>query len=246
MEELVAGSLEVARGPKQLEEIEEGDDYDNFEAKEGDSKDSENEAEKEKEEEGTEKLGRMPRLLVIEDIEEEGSADDPQLEDILVIEDFVEKSSGDDQELDDILEDLLTTSEEEISPEALKNEPSGNNSIEEETVDEVSQGDSPKEIVSPKTEQEEEEKTSPVKDSKDSASTPTESAGLNSVDVGSAENNVSREEEDITPLKGIKTILVVTTNPDENGRPDMELPAKSPEEKVNSEEFLGEEDKNVK
>ena len=211
----------MARGPKQLEEIEEGDDSDgedSFEAKEGDS-----ENESEKKEEGTEKLGRMPRLLVIEDIEEEGSADDPELEDILVIEDFVEKSSGDDRELDVVLDD----------------------SIEEETEDEVFQGDSPKEIISPETEQEEEEKTSPVKDSKDSASTTTESADVNSVDIGSAENNVSREEDDITPLKGIKTILVVTTNPDENGRPDVEAPEKSPEEKVNSEEFLVEEDKNL-
>jgi len=224
VEELVAGSLDVARGPKQLEEIEEGDDSDSedsFEAKEGDSKDSENESEKK--EEGTEKLDRMPRLLVIEDLEGEGSADDTELDDIIVIEDFEEKSSGDDQELDVVLED----------------------SVEEETEDEVSQGDSPKEIISPKSEQEEEEKTSTVKDSKDSASTTTESADVNSVDIGSTENNVSREEEDITPLKGIKTILVVTTNPDENGHPDVELPEKSPEEKVNSEEFLVEEDKNL-
>jgi len=221
VEELVAGSLDVARGPKQLEEIEEGDDYDSedsFEAKEGDS-----ENESEKKEKGTEKLGRMPRLLVIEDLEGEGSADDTELDDIIVIEDFEEKSSGDDQELDIVLED----------------------SIKEETEDEVLKGDSPKEIISPKTEQEEKEKTSPVKDSKDFASSTTESVDVNSIDIGSAENNVSRDEEDITPLKGIKTILVVTTNPDENCRPDMELPAKSPEEKVNSEEFLGEEDKDL-
>jgi len=212
----------VARGPKQLEEIEEGDDSDgedSFEAKEGDS-----ENESEKKEEGTEKLGRMPRLLVIEDLEEEGSGDDPELDDIIVIEDFEEKSSGDDQELDVVLED----------------------SVEEETEDEVSQGDSPKEIISPKTEQEEEEKTSTVKESKDSGFTTKESADVSSVDIGSAENNVSREEDDITPLKGIKTILVVTTNPDENGRLDIELPENIPEEKVDPEEFVVEDDKNVK
>merc|ERR550517_65894 len=97
-----------------------GDDSDiedNFEAREGDSKDSENEAEKEKEEEGAEKRGRMPRLLVIEDLEQEGSADDPELEDILVIEDFVEKSSGDDRELDVVLEDSI---EEETEDESFK------------------------------------------------------------------------------------------------------------------------------
>jgi len=142
----------------------------------------------------------------------------------LSLSNFEEKNSGDDQELDVVLED----------------------SVEEETEDEVSQGDSPKEIISPKTEQEEEEKTSTVKDSKDSASTTTESADVNSVDIGSAENNISREEDDITPLKGIKTILVVTTNPDENGRLDIELPENIPEEKVDPEEFVVEDDKIVK
>merc|ERR1712181_80433 len=116
-----------------------------------------------------------------------GSGDDLMLDDILVIEDF-----GDDQEPDIILDDLLATSEEEVSSKVLKNESTGIDSIENESAEGVSQGDVP----------------------------------------------VSKEEEDvITPLKGIKTILVVTTNP------DVELPENSPEEKVNSEEFLVEEDK---
>merc|ERR1712181_12670 len=112
-----------------------------------------------------------------------------------------EESSGDNQEPNIILEDSLTTSEEEISSKVLENESSGIDSIENESGEEVLQGD--------------------------------------------VENNVSKEEDDITPLKGIKTILVVTTNPDENGRPDVELPENSPEEKVNSEEFLVEEDKDL-
>jgi len=200
VEELVAGSLDVARGPKQLDETE-SDSEDIFEGKEGDSKDSENEAEKE-EEQGTGQLGRTPRLLVIADLEkEEGSGDDLMLDDILAIEDFEEKSSGNDQEPDIILDDLLTTSEEEVSSKVLKNESSGIDSIEKESDDEVSQGD--------------------------------------------AEKIVSEEEEDVTPLKGIKTILVVTTNPDQNGRLDVKLPENSPEEKVNSKEFIIEEEKDL-
>jgi len=199
VEELVAGSLEVARGPKQLEGFEEEDDSDSKKSFEGKEGDIENEAGKE-EGEGTGMLGRTPRLLVIEDLEkEEGSGDDLMLDDILVIEDFEEESSGDNQEPDIILDDLLTTSEEEASSKVLKNESSGIDSIENESDEGVSQGDVP----------------------------------------------VSKEEEDVTPLKGIKTILVVTTNPDKIGRPDVKLPENSPEEKVNSEEFLVEEDKDL-
>merc|ERR1719180_557036 len=57
-----------------------------------------------------------------------------------------------------------------------------------------------------------------------------ESSGVDSIEnesdegVSQGDVPVSKEEENITPLKGIKTILVVTTNPDEKGHPDMELP----------------------
>merc|ERR1712192_53062 len=138
-----------------------------------------------------------------------------------------ENTGGDDQEPDIILDDLLKTSEEEISSKVLKNESTGIDSIENESEEGVSQGDAPR--AENTVSKEEEEKALTVEDSNPGA-----------------EKNVSKEEEDdITPLKGIKTILIVTTNPDQNGRPDVELPKKSPEEKVNSEEFLVEEDKDL-
>ena len=235
VEDLVAGSPEEDRGPKQLEEVGEGDDADNSESGKDDI-----EAEKEKKEEGSEKLGRTPRLLVIEDLEEDGSADDQELDAlVLVSEDLEDEGSGEDEELGDILEEILTeVTEEEISTdEVVQSEPSSELSPENDPQEEVPEGtgDSPKEIVSPKTELEEEgEKTLP--DSKDSES-------VNSVDVEETEKNNS--QEDIAPLKGIKTILVVTTNPDKSDS-DEELPEKIPQTKVNSKEILIEAEKNVK
>lgn len=246
VEDLVPGSPEADRGPKQLEEVEEGDDLDSesgkddIEAKSGEIKDGEDETEKK--EEASEKLGRTPRLLVIEDLEEEGSTDDQELDDlVLVIEDLEDEGSGDDEELDDILEEILTeVTEEESSTESgqvLQSETSSEPSLENDPIEEapLDIGDPPKEIVSPKTEiGEEGEKT--LLDSKDSES-------VNSVDVEGTENKM--EEEDIAPLKGIKTILVVTTNPDKSD-PDVELSEKIPETKVNSKEILIDTEKNVK
>jgi len=231
VEDLVPGSPDEARGPKQLEEVDEGDDSDSesgkddIEAKSGENKNGEDGAEKK------EKLGRTPRLLVIEDLEEEGSADDEELDDlVLVIEDLRDE---DDEELDGILEEILTevTEEESSTDEVLKSEPSSD-SIEE-AAEEI--GDPLREVVSTKTKPgEEREKTS--SDSKDSESE-------NSVEVEGTENNKSEDEEDITPLKGINTILVVTTNSDKND-PDVELPEKIPEAKVNSKENLLDAEKN--
>ena len=228
VEDLVAGSPEEDRGPKQLEEVEEGDDADSESGKD------DIEAEKEKKEGGSEKLGRTPRLLVIEDLEEDGSADDQELDAlVLVSEDLEDEGSGDDEELGDILEEILTeVTEEEISTdEVLQSEPSSELSPENDPLEEAHEeiGDSPKEIVSPKTELGEEgEKT--LSDSKDSESD-------SSVDVEGTKNNNS--QEDITPLQGIKTILVVTTNPDKSN------PEKIPEA-VNSKEILNATEKNVK
>ena len=230
VEDLVPGSPDEARGPKQLEgddsDIESGKD--DIEAKSGENKNGEDGAEKK------EKLGRTPRLLVIEDLKEEGSADDEELDDlVLVIEDLGDEGSGDDEELDDILEEILTEVKEEESStdEVLKSEPSSD-SIEE-AAEEI--GDPLKEVVSTKTELGEEgEKTS--SDSKDSES-------VNSVEVEGTEKNKSKEEDDITPLKGINTILVVTTNSDKNDA-DVELPEKMSEAKVNSKENLLDAEKN--
>jgi len=233
VEDLVPGSPDEARGPKQLEEVDEGDDSDSesgkddIEAKSGENKNDEDGAEKK------EKLGRTPRLLVIEDLEEEGSADEEELDDlVLVIEDLGDEGIGDDEELDDILEEILTefTEEESSTGEVSKSEPSSD-SIEE-AAEEI--GDPLREVVSTKTKPgEEREKTS--SDSKDSESE-------NSVEVEGTEKNKSKEEEDIT-LKGINTILVVTTNTDKID-PDVELPEKIPEAKVNSKENLLDAEKN--
>merc|ERR1711990_148984 len=233
VEDLVPGSLEVARGPKQLEEIEEIDSEDDIE---DDSKDGKDEAEKKEKEEGTEMVGRTPRLLVIEDLEEDGSAaDDQELDDIvLAIDDLEEEGSdADDEELDDILEDLVTAKEEENSTDdVFKSEPSSsefspeNDSTEEAASEEIEA--LAKEIVSSKKEveeinREEEEGEKTFSDSKDSESV----AGVNSIDVERGQNNAdsNEEKENITPLKGIKTILVVTTNQDKND-PAVELPEK--------------------
>ena len=212
----------MARGPKQLEEIEKGDESDI----EVDRKDGEDEAEKKEEGEGIDMLGRTPRLLVIEDLEEDGSGDDEELDDIvLVIDDLEEEGSvPDDKELDNILEDLVTATEEENSTgEVSKSEFSPENNPTEGAAEK--KGEPAKEIMSPKNElgdisgqAGEEENT--FSDSESVASS------VNSVDVERAESNGSQEEkENIAPLKGIKTILVVTTNPDKND-PAVELPEK--------------------
>jgi len=215
----------VARGPKQLEEIEEGDESD-IEVDSKDRKDGEDEAEKKEEGEGIDMLGRTPRLLVIEDLEEDGSGDDQELDDIVIVIDDLEGegSGADDQELGDILEDLVTATEEEnFTGEVSKSEFSPENNPTEGAADE--KVEPAKEIMSPKNElgdkngqAGEEENT--FSDSESVASS------VNSVDLERAQSNDSQEEkENISPLKGIKTILVVTTNPDKND-PAVELPEK--------------------
>merc|ERR1711936_891703 len=220
--ELVPGSLEVARGPKQLniEEAEESEsDEDKVASKADVVKGGVNEGEKKKEE-GTEKLGRTPRLLVIKDIEEEGSNEG---------EDFEEEGSSDDEELDDILEDFLKAAQEEIPLEELKNETSEEfsdlspvkNSTEIESEEEIPEENPSKEPLSPPNNEIGEKDTEELKDS------------AKSIDIKL--DNDSNEEEKSTSLKGIKTILFVTTNPDKN---DAKLTEKIFEAKVDAKEFL--------
>merc|ERR1711936_207219 len=220
--ELVPGSLEVARGPKQLniEEAEESEsDEDEVASKADVVKGGVNEGEKKKEE-GTEKLGRTPRLLVIGDVEEEGSNDG---------DDFEEEGSSDDEELDDILEDFLKATQEEIPFEELKNETSEEfsdlspekNSTEIESEEEIPEENPSKEPLSPPNNEIGEKDTEELKDS------------AKSIDIKL--DNDSNEEEKSTSLKGIKTILFVTTNPDKN---DAKLTEKIFEAKVDAKEFL--------
>merc|ERR1711936_293300 len=220
--ELVPGSLEVARGPKQLniEEAEESEsDEDKVASKADVVKGGVNEGEKKKEE-GTEKLGRTPRLLVIGDVEEEGSNDG---------DDFEEEGSSDDEELDDILEDFLKATQEEIPFEELKNETSEEfsdlspekNSTEIESEEEIPEENPSKEPLSPPNNEIGEKDTEELKDS------------AKSIDIKI--DNDSNEEEKSTSLKGIKTILFVTTNPDKN---DAKLTEKIFEAKVDPKEFL--------
>merc|ERR1711936_49647 len=205
--ELAPGSPEVARGPKQLniEEAEESEsDEDEVASKADVVKGGVNEGEQ-KEEEGTEKLGRTPRLLVIGDVEEEGS---------------------DGEELDDILEDFLKASKEEIPFEELKNEASElfsdlshkNISAEKESEEEIPEENPSKEPLSPSNNEIGEKDTEELKDS-----------------ANIKLDNDSNEEEKSTSLKGIKTILFVTTNPDKN---DAKLTEKIFEAKVDAKEFL--------
>merc|ERR1711936_115196 len=220
--ELVPGSPEVARGPKQLniEEAEESEsDEDEVASKADVVKGGVNEGDKKKEE-GTEKLGRTPRLLVIKDIEEEGNNEG---------EDFEEEGSSDDEELDDILEDFLKATQEEIPFEELKNEtseefsdlPPENNSTEIESEEEIPEENPSKEPLSPPNNEIGEKDTEELKGS------------TKSIDIKL--DNDSKEAEKSTSLKGIKTILFVTTNPDKN---DAKLTEKIFEAKVDAKEFL--------
>merc|ERR1711936_490245 len=227
--ELVPGSPEVARGPKQLniEEAEESEsDEDEVASKADVVNGGVNEGEKKKEE-GTEKLGRTPRLLVIGDVEEEGSNEGEELDDILTIEDFEEEGSSDGEELDDILEDFLKASKEEIPFEELKNEASEEFSdlshkiisAEKESEEEIPEENPSKEPLSPSNNEIGEKNTEELKDS--------------AMDIKI--DNDSNEEEKSTSLKGIKTILFVTTNPDKN---DAKLTEKIFEAKVDPKEFF--------
>ena len=80
-----AGGLELARGPKQLELVEDENEKEDGEG-------TEEEVGNEKEE--SKMVGRAPRLLVIDDLGVEGSGDDEELNHIL--EDLLkeEESSG--------------------------------------------------------------------------------------------------------------------------------------------------------
>ena len=220
----------MARGPKQLNIIEEAEesesDEDEVASKADVVKGGVNEGEKKKEE-GTEKLGRTPRLLVIGDVEEEGSNDGEELDDILTTEDFEEEGSSDGEELDDILEDFLKATQEEIPFEELKNETSEEfsdlspekNSTEIESEEEIPEENPSKEPLSPPNNELGEKNTEELKDS--------------AMDIKI--DNDSNEEEKSTSLKGIKTILFVTTNPDKN---DAKLTEKIFEAKVDPKEFL--------
>jgi len=227
----------VARGPKQLniEEAEESEsDEDEVASKADVVKGGVNEGEKKKEE-GTEKLGRTPRLLVIGDVEEEGSNDGEELDDIFTIKDFEEEGSSDDEELDDILEDFLKATQEEIPFEELKNETSEEfsdlspekNSAEKESEEEIPEENPSKEPLSPPNNELGEKNTEELKDS--------------AMDIKI--DNDSNEEEKSTSLKGIKTILFVTTNPDKN---DAKLTEKIFEAKVDPKEFLENKEENSK
>ena len=210
----------MARGPKQLniEEAEESEsDEDEVASKADVVKGGVNEGEKKKEE-GTEKLGRTPRLLVIKDIEEEGNNEG---------EDFEEEGSSDDEELDDILEDFLKATEEEIPLEELKIEASEefsdlspeNISAEKESEEEIPEESPSKEPLSPPNNELGEKNTEELKDS--------------AMDIKI--DNDSNEEEKSTSLKEIKTILFITTNPDKN---NAKLTEKIFEAKVDPKEFL--------
>ena len=178
-----AGGLELARGPKQLDEelVEDENEKD-------DSEGTEEEVGNEKEE--SKMVGRAPRLLVIDDLGVEGS--------------------GDDEELNHILEDLL---KEEESSGVTTEEPAETSSEIDKENSLVDEGLSPKKPMSSEDESEEKENSKADKDDSAATSRKTTPSTKRTKDKDFAEEEEDGEDDaEVIPLEGIKTILVVTKN----------------------------------
>lgn len=178
-----AGCLELARGPKQLDEelVEDENEKD-------DSEGTEEEVGNEKEE--SKMVGRAPRLLVIDDLGVEGS--------------------GDDEELNHILEDLL---KEEESSGVTTEEPAETSSEIDKENSLVDEGLSPKKPMSSEDESEEKENSKADKDDSAATSRKTTPSTKRTKDKDFAEEEEDGEDDaEVIPLEGIKTILVVTKN----------------------------------
>ena len=187
-----AGGLELARGPKQLDEklVEDENEKEDGEG-------TEEEAGNEKEE--SKMVGRAPRLLVIDDLGVEGS--------------------GDDEVLDHILEDLL---KEEESSGVTTEEPAETSSELDKENSLMDEGLPPKKPMSSEDESEEKEKTKEAeKDDSAATSRKTTPSTKRTKDKDFAEED-GEDEAEVIPLEGIKTILVVTKNTSKSGAGDKE------------------------
>ena len=189
-----AGGLELARGPKQLDE-ELVEDENEKEDGEGTEEEVGNEKEDSK------MVGRAPRLLVIDDLGVEGS--------------------GDDEELDHILEDLLK--EEESSGVTTEELAETSSELDKESIL-MDEGLPPKKPMSSEDESEEKEKTKEAeKDDSAATSRKTTPSTKRTKDKDFAEEeDDGQDEAEVIPLEGIKTILVVTKNTSKSDAGDKE------------------------
>ena len=211
-----AGGLELARGPKQLDE-ELVEDENEKEDGEG----TEEEAGKEKEE--NKMVGRAPRLLVIDDLGVEGSSDD--------------------EELDHILEDLLK--EEESSGVTTEEHAETSSELDKENSL-MDEGLPPKKPMSSEDESEEKEKTKEAeKDDSAATSRKTTPSTERTKDKDFAEED-GEDEAEVIPLEGIKTILVVTKNTSKSDAGEKEPSERISEAELNSDIVLVDNEMEVK
>ena len=216
-----AGGLELARGPKQLDE-ELVEDENEKEDGEG----TEEEAGNEKEE--SKMVGRAPRLLVIDDLGVEGS--------------------GDDEELDHILEDLL---KEEESSGVTTEEPAETSSELDKESSLMDEGLPPKKPMSSEDESEEKEKMKESeKDDSAATSRNTTPSTKRTKEGDFAEEEEDGEdgedEAEVIPLEGIKTILVVTKNTSKSDAGEKEPSERISEAELNSDIVLVDNEMEVK
>ena len=213
-----AGGLELARGPKQLDE--------ELVEDENEKEDGEGTEEEVGNEKGESKMvGRAPRLLVIDDLGVEGS--------------------GDDEELDPILEDLL---KEEESSGVTTEEPAETSSELGRESSLMDEGLPPKKPMSSEDESENKEKTKEAdKDDSAATSRKTTPSTKRTKDKDFAEEEDDGEDEaEVIPLEGIKTILVVTKNTSKSDAGEKEPSERISEAELNSDIVLVNNEMEVK
>ena len=177
-----AGGLELARGPKQLELVEDENEKEDGEG-------TEEEVGNEKEE--SKMVGRAPRLLVIDDLGVEGS--------------------GDDEELNHILEDLLKEEESSGVTTEEPAETSSEIDKENSLVDEGLSPKKPMSSED-ESKNKEKTKEADKDDSAATSRKTTPSTKRTKDKDFAEEEEDGEDDAEVIPLEGIKTILVVTKN----------------------------------